>query len=310
MNPKLKGYLLGALSAATYGLNPLFTLPLYADGLNADCVLLYRYVLASVLMAAMIRWRGRTFTLARRDRLPVGFMALMMWMSSLFLFESYNYMEAGIASTMLFVYPLMVAVIMALVFRERLSATAMICIFMALMGIALLFKRPEGATLSITGTAFVMLSSLSYAVYIIGVNRPGLRSVPTVKLVFYVLVIGSVLFGIKIALSGGTLILPSRWYMWGCVAALAILPTVISFICTTAAINLIGPTPTAILGALEPATAVVVGVTVFHESMTPRDWWGLLLIVSAVTMVVGGGQISAVLVHFRRLFPRIKHHRQ
>ncbi len=307
MNPKVKGYILGIIAAATYGLNPLFALPLYADGMDADNVLFYRYLLAVPIMAVMILARGRRFRTEAHLGMPIVFMGIMMALSSLLLFESYTYMDASIASTLLFVYPLMVAGIMAAVYRERITALTAVCMLAALGGIALLFKGGDGVTLSITGTVLVMLSSLSYAIYIVGVNRPGLRQVPTVKLIFYVLVTGALLFGLKILLTpGATFLAPQHWYMWGCVLALAILPTVVSFICTTAAIQYIGPTPTAILGALEPVTAVIIGVCVFSEHLTPRDWTGMALIIVAVSLVVGGGSITSYLVRFRKLFPSLR----
>lgn len=307
MNPKIKGYILGAVAAATYGLNPLFALPLYAEGMDADSVLFFRYLLAMPLMAVMIVGRGRSFRTEGHLWLPIVLMGIMMALSSLLLFESYNYMDASIASTLLFVYPLMVAGIMAAVYRERMTVLTGVCMLAALGGIALLFKGGDGATLSVTGTVLVMLSSLSYAIYIVGVNRPGLRQVPTVKLIFYVLLTGALLFGLKIVLTpGARFTTPTHWYMWGCVVALALLPTVVSFLCTTSAIQYIGPTPTAILGALEPVTAVVIGVTVFSEHLTGRDWIGLVLIIAAVTLVVGGGTITGNLVRFRKLFPNLR----
>lgn len=306
MSPKVKGYIVGAIAAATYGLNPLFAMPLYADGMGADAVLFYRYLAAVPIMGAMAAFRGRSLALHRRELLPMLFVGILMASSSLLLFESYNFMDAGIASTLLFVYPLMVAVIMAVFFRERLAPVTVLCIVMALGGIAMLFKGSDGATLSIAGTVLVMASSLTYAGYIVAVNRPGLREVPTVKLIFYLLVLGALLFALKIALTPGSSFAgPAHWYMWGCVLALAELPTVVSFICTTAAIQYIGPTPTAILGALEPVTAVVIGVCVFGERLTARDWTGLALIIVAVSLVVGGGRVTGYLVRFRKLFPRI-----
>lgn len=308
MNAKVKGYILGAIAAATYGTNPLFTLPLYADGMDADNVLLFRYMFAVPAVALMLIWRRRYFHISRKSAVPLAFMGILMALSSLLLFLSYNYMDAGIASTLLFVYPLMVAVIMAVFFREKLTFMTAVCIILALSGIALLFKGADGVTLSVTGTAFVMLSSLSYAGYIIGVNRPGLKRVPTLKVIFYVLLTGAVMFACKIvATPGAHFIVPQHWYMWGNIIALAVLPTVISFICTTEAIQYIGPTPTAILGALEPVTAVVIGVSVFGEVLTLRDLAGLVLIIFAVSLVVAGGKITTPLVRFRRLFPSLRH---
>ena len=119
MNAKVKGYTLGAIAAATYGMNPLFALPLYSDGMDADSVLFFRYLLAIPILGIMIKARGRSFRLNRKEILPLIVLGLLVAASSLTLFLSYNYMDAGIASTILFVYPIMVALIMALVFKEK-----------------------------------------------------------------------------------------------------------------------------------------------------------------------------------------------
>lgn len=302
----VKGYVLASVAAATYGMNPLFALPLFAGGMNAESVLLLRYLLAIPLLGVMIAARGRSFRITLRQGVRLAVLGLVMAFSSLGLFLSYNYMDAGIASSLLFVYPIMVAVIMACFYGERLSPVTIVCIALALGGIALLYKSEGNATLSLTGTILVMLSSLSYAIYIVAVNRKGLNSIPTLTLTFYVLLFGVLLFVGRIA-CGSELTLPpaDRWWLWSCVVALAVFPTAISFLCTTAAIQYIGSTPTAILGALEPVTAVFFGVLVFGETLTLRIIIGLVMIIVAVTFVVAGPGLPARLTRIRRLFPRL-----
>lgn len=307
MNVKVKGYLLGALAAASYGMNPLFALPLYSDGMDPYSVLFFRYLFAIPILGIMLKARGRTFAVSRHDILPLVVMGLLLAMSSLSLFLSYNYMEAGIASTMLFVYPIMVAVIMAIFFRERITAQTASCIFVALVGIALLYKGSDGATLDATGVMWVMVSALSYALYIVGVNRPRLKGIATLKLTFYALVFGFSIF-IVCTDFGRALTFPSAWYKWGNLLALALFPTAISFLCTTQAIQYIGSTPTAILGALEPLTAVFFGVTVFGEALTPRLMFGIVMIIAAVSALVAGGSITSHLIRFKKMFPRLRRH--
>lgn len=307
MNVKVKGYLLGALAAASYGMNPLFALPLYSDGMDPYSVLFFRYLFAIPILGIMLKARGRTFAVSRHDILPLVVMGLLLAMSSLSLFLSYNYMEAGIASTMLFVYPIMVAVIMAIFFHERITAQTASCIFVALVGIALLYKGSDGATLDATGVMWVMVSALSYALYIVGVNRPRLKGIATLKLTFYALVFGFSIF-IVCTDFGRALTFPSAWYKWGNLVALALFPTAISFLCTTQAIQYIGSTPTAILGALEPLTAVFFGVTIFGEALTPRLMFGIVMIIAAVSALVAGGSITSHLIRFKKMFPRLRRH--
>lgn len=303
-NTRVTGYLLATIAATTYGMNPLFALPLYQAGMDPDSVLFFRYLLAIPIMGIMLKARGRNFRLKRGEAIPLAGMGILVALSSLTLFQSYNYMEAGIASTLLFVYPIMVALIMAGMFKERVQWLTWVCIALALWGIGLLYQSGEGTTLSLKGVGLVMLSSLSYAIYIVGVNRSKLKEVPTLKLTFYVLLFGLSLFFVRIDF-GRSLHVVNEWYTWLNLLGLAALPTALSFWCTTQAVQYIGSTPTAILGALEPVTAVVFGVTLFGESLTPRIVCGILLILAAVTIIIAGGNITGYFIRLRKLFPRL-----
>ena len=304
MNAKAKGYILGSIAAASYGMNPLFALPLYKAGMDPDSVLFFRYLFAIPLLGIMIKARGRSFKIQRKETFPLIIMGLLVALSSLTLFLSYNYMAAGIASTLLFVYPIMVALIMAMVFKEKLALQTIVCMLLALGGIGLLYKSEDGITLSLIGTLLVFASSLSYAIYIVGINQTSLKNVATLKVTFYVLLFGLSLFVARLLYSG-VLNTPDQWYLWANLLALAVFPTAISFLCTTGAIQYIGSTPTAILGALEPVTAIFFGIAVFGESLTVRESFGLVMIIVAVTLVIAGGNITSQLVRFRKLFPRL-----
>ena len=304
MNVKAKGYILGAVAAATYGMNPLFALPLYKAGMNPDSVLFFRYLFAIPVLGMMIVARGRSFKLKRKEVLPLIIMGLLVALSSLALFQSYNYMDVGIASTLLFVYPILVALIMWIAFKEKLTLPTVLCILLALGGIGLLYKSGDGSTLNLTGIILVMISALSYAIYIVGVNQSTLKNLATLSLTFYVLLFGLVLFLVRVDF-GQSLRVAETWYLWGNLIALAIFPTAISFLCTTQAIQYIGSTPTAILGALEPLTAVFFGVVVFGESLTLRLSCGMLMIILAVSLIIAGGNVTIYLVRFRKLFPRL-----
>lgn len=304
MNAKAKGYILGSIAAASYGMNPLFALPLYKAGMDPDSVLFFRYLFAIPLLGIMIKARGRSFKIQRKETFPLIIMGLLVALSSLTLFLSYNYMAAGIASTLLFVYPIMVALIMAMVFKEKLALQIIVCMLLALGGIGLLYKSEDGSTLSLIGTLLVFASSLSYAIYIVGINQTSLKNVATLKVTFYVLLFGLSLFVARLLYSG-VLNTPDQWYLWANLLALAVFPTAISFLCTTGAIQYIGSTPTAILGALEPVTAIFFGIAVFGESLTVRESFGLVMIIVAVTFVIAGGNITSQLVRFRKLFPRL-----
>lgn len=223
MNSKTKGFIYGAIAAASYGMNPLFTLPLYAAGMSVDTVLFYRYFFAVIVLGILMKMQHQSFALRKADILPLVIMGLLFSFSSLLLFMSYNYMDAGIASTILFVYPVMVAVIMGAFFKEKISAITVFSILLALAGIALLYQGDGGKPLSTIGIIFVLLSSLSYAIYIVGVNRSTLKNLSTTKLTFYAILFGLSVYIVRLNFLTDLQVIPTAW-LWGDVLALAILP--------------------------------------------------------------------------------------
>ncbi|MFR6557830.1 MAG: EamA family transporter [Alistipes putredinis] len=303
MSEKSKGTLCGIVAAVSYGMNPLGALSLYRAGINTNSVLFYRYALAAVLLAALLLVQKTSLRITRREFSVLGLLGVMFAVSSLTLFMSFHYMDAGIASTLLFVYPVMVAVIMAIFFRERISLVTVLSISLALCGIALLYRGEGGAVLNTAGVVLVMASSLSYALYIVVVNRASLN-MSSVKA--YVLravvrrgcdrVVFAVLSRPAFAASLDTL------DVGGWAAMLALIPTVVSLVLMTVAVHAIGSTPTAVMGALEPLTAVVIGVTIFGELFTARLAAGIGLILLAVTLIVAGkslhpGRLAAIIGH-------------
>ena len=204
----------------------------------------------------------------------------LMAASSLTYYQSFHFMDAGIASTILFVYPVMVAVIMATFFREKVTATTITSIILALVGIGLLYKGDAGISLSMMGVLLVMVSSLTYAVYIVIVNQSSIR--------MSLLICMTCLLAYSFTSPDLYLMLPPSPRAWFFACWLGLVPTVLSLVFMTIAVHEVGATPTAIMGALEPLTAVAIGVLVFGELFTFRLAVGIVLILSAVLLIVMG----------------------
>ena len=299
---QLRGYILGMLAAAAYGTNPLFAMPLYGEGMSVDSVLFYRYAIATVMLGALMLVKGGPFRVRRSDILALAGAGILFALSSLLLFASYNYMDVGIASTILFVYPVFVAVLMASFFHERISRITLLAIALALVGIALLSQgEGEGgaSSVSVTGIILVILSSLSYAIYMVAINKSRLRHISSLQMTFYSLVFGSLLFIVRLGFLTD-LQMPSGAVSWVCITSLGIFPTIISLLAMTVAIHDIGSTPTAILGALEPVTGLIIGIAMFGETLTGQSVSGILLILVAVTLVIAAKPIMAMLRNRRR----------
>ena len=285
---KHKGIICGILAAVCYGTNPLGALPLYEEGVNTSSVLFLRFSIATLILGVVMIANRKSFAVTRGELTTMASLGALMAVSSLTYYQSFRYMDAGIASTILFVYPVMVAVIMATFFREKVTATTITSIVLAMAGIGLLYRGDAGISLSMTGVMLVMVSSLTYAVYIVIVNQSEIR-MSIVKLTFYVLLICAMcLFAYSFTSSDLHLMLPPSPRAWFFACWLGLVPTVLSLLFMTIAVHEVGATPTAIMGALEPLTAVAIGVMMFGEAFTFRLCIGIVLILAAVLLIVAG----------------------
>lgn len=283
---KFKGIAAGCLAAIFYGTNPLGTLPLYADGITSGNVLFYRYGISVAIFAIWLVARGESLRIKWGHAIKLAILGTLIAMSSVTLYVSFHYMNAGVASTILFSYPIMTAVLMVMFFHERITWRTTIAIVLALSGIALLYHGggKGGTVLSTTGMLLVLLSSLLYALYIVYVSQFKMTMSPE-KFTFWVVFFGWIAVMVYMAFTRETpqLLHGTEW-IWG--FQLALLPTVLSLFFINIAIKSIGSTPTAIMGALEPMTAVVISCTLFGEEFTPRLAVGIVLILSAVTLII------------------------
>lgn len=283
-----KGVICGILAAVCYGTNPFGALPLYEEGVNTSSVLFYRFAMAVIMLGVMLLVERKTFCISKGELKVLGTLGFLFAASSITYYQSFRFMDAGIASTILFVYPVMVAVIMAAFFKERVTLSTVTAIVLALGGIGLLYKGDSGASLSTMGILLVMISSLTYAVYIVVVNQSRIR-MSSLKLTFYVLMICMLsLLTYSFTSPDLHLQLPPSPCAWFFACWLGLVPTVLSLVFMTIAVHEVGATPTAIMGALEPLTAVAIGILVFGEALTVQLVIGIVLIVSAVLLIVLG----------------------
>ena len=283
---QVKGFLAGIIAAVCYGTNPLGTLELYHDGFSSGSVLTYRYLLAVVMFAIVLLVRRESFAIKWGHAIRLACLGSFFALSSTTLYVSFHYMAAGIASTLLFVYPIMTAILMTAFFHEKVTWTSTIAILLAVSGVGLLYQGDGNAKLSTAGFALVMASSLLYAIYIISINQWKNNTMSNVKFTFWILVFGLITVALFTWISGESFQMLETPKQWLCAAQLALLPTVLSLFFKTISINLIGSTPAAIMGALEPVTAVVIGVCIFGESFTLQLALGIVAILAGVTLII------------------------
>lgn len=277
---------MGAIGAISYGTNPLFAVPLYGMGLEVPSVLFYRYFFATLILGIIMKVRGDQFRIARRDIAGMCILGIMFALSSVLLFEAYNYMDVGLASTLLFVEPVFIALILWLCFHERISNWTIISIAICIGGILFLCNPGEGAYVTAIGIALVIFSSLAYALYMVAINKSRIRNLPGVTITFYSLLFGMIVFAVQTHCFTRVQPVSAGCLSWACVIGISVFPTIVSLLTVAISIQYIGSVPVAILGALEPITGVLFGVLLFGEVLTVKAIAGIALILCAVITLI------------------------
>lgn len=284
---RIKGILYAAVSSSTFGLAPFFSLTLLLAGFSAFEVLSYRWGVATIALTLFGWCSGCSFRLEKKDFLVVLLLSLLRAVTSFSLLIAYQNIATGVASTIHFMYPLAVSLVMMYFFQEKKSLWVMFAVFMSLLGAALLssgeLEAKNGDT--IVGLVAACVSVFSYAGYIVGVRMTRAVRINSTVLTCYVIGLGTVLYFIG-ALTTSGLRLVADGYTWLIILGLALPATAISNITLVRAIKYAGPTLTSILGAMEPLTAVVIGVFVFKELFTLNSAIGIILILLAVSVVI------------------------
>ena len=284
MSLQTKGVILAIISAICYGMNPLGALFLYEEGLNVNSVIFYRFIFASILLAIFMLIKKDSFYLKFKEIILLALLGLLFGISAISLFNSFLHMDAGLASTVLFIYPIFVAIIMALFFKEKNSIITILSIIFAFLGVVLLYES-DGANVSNFGIFLVIVSSLCYAIYIVIINQ--YLKLSALKVTFYSMLFCTITILIHSFFDSSLNIMPLvNFNMWFYTIFLALVPTIISLLFLIKAIQLIGSTSASILGALEPLTAVLIGVYVFNEKITFWLVIGIVFILVGVILIV------------------------
>lgn len=284
---RIKGIIYAIVASSTFGLAPFFTLTLLAAGYSSFEVLSYRWGVASLCLILFGLFLKRNFCIGKKDLCVVFLLSLFRAVTSFSLVIAYQNISSGVASTIHFMYPLAVALAMMIFFHEKKSGWVISAIVMSIVGAVLLsfgnVNHNEGDTT--LGIISACISIFSYGGYIVGVRKSRAVQIDSIVLTCYVMAFGALMFIICGCFTGGVR-LETNGSLWLYILGLALPATAISNMTLVKAIQHIGPTLTSIFGAMEPLTAVVIGVLAFHEWFTVQGAIGILLIIAAVSIVV------------------------
>ena len=281
------GYPAGIVTGITYGLNPLFAKPLMNNGASTEAILFFRYGIAVVLLGAFLLLKKESFRINLRQAGVLLGLGLLYTASSAFLFEAYKYIASGLATTLVFLFPVMVAIIMVFL-KVVPSWPVWLSIAATFAGVMIMTGGTGTEAIDPTGIWFSIASAFVYALFIVIINRSkAISSIPNSLLTCYALSVGTVFFLTRCGLSGAELMTGLDGGMaWANLLGLAILPTIVSTASLAVATRNIGATKASVLGVFEPITAILVGTLVFGEELTPNIIAGILISIVAVSFMI------------------------
>lgn len=283
MNSRTRGFCAVIVSAVFFGLVPMLARIVCANGGNMISAAFYRFSLAVIPLFIYLKYA----------KIPLGITGKQFWKiviitvfgyggTALTLFLSYEYIPSGMATTIHFVYPVFVILGSILFLKERADRVKLLCITLCMAGILLFYDgHAQG---SVLGILLAFVSGITYGFYIIYLDRCGLGDMPTLKLIFYMNIIGAALL-LAGSLGAGQFTAAMNPAGWGAMLVLS-LGTSFGAVCLfQKGVRLVGPQNASILSTFEPITSLLVGSLLFQEHLTIRTFVGCVFILAAVVLV-------------------------
>ncbi len=283
---QLKGVLLAIISSSTFGLIPLFALPAIREGVGLDSVLFYRFAISAVAVGIFLLIRKVDFRVSMKELGTFFVLGGAYASTALFLTASYLYIPSGVATTIHFLYPVLVTAIMIAFFKDKISLPVIVATGMAILGVWLLSRGEGQGGVGLKGLLMVLSTVVTYAIYIVGVNKSCVHRMDGLKMTFYMLFACAVIFLVNLLVKGqGLDAMPSANAAVH-VFLLALIPTLISDLTLILAIQHVGSPTAAIMGCMEPLTAVSMGVLFLGEHFGFSQLLGVLIVLVAVFIVI------------------------
>lgn len=288
-----KGVLLGLISAIFYGMQPIFSVYLQDMGMSNESILFYRNFFGALPLAIIMIIQKTSFRLTLAELVTLTYLAFLSDGSALFQLQGFDKsagsIPTGVATTVRFVYPILTALIMMIFYKEKCGKATLLALFMAVAGVGMLSWPSESVVVKPLGVIFELLSALCYAFYVVRLNHSRVSNMDTIKLTFYVIFIGSLIFAAE-GLRLGQLQPISNGQEWKYILILSFFCTTIVNLFIVLSARLIGSTLTSMLGALEPLTAILMGLLFMGETMTVLIGIGIVLVIISVLIIIAANK--------------------
>lgn len=285
---RLIGYTLAIAQAILYSTMGVACKFLYGTGLSTGQVVSLRYF-GTVLVLGLFLLIWRKYPLFSR-RPIVYVQGFFFVLCTILYYLSVRELTANVATVLFYAYPPMVALMAAVVFKERPSARTVFALAVSMLGIVLLsgviagIVGTEDISFSPLGVAYGIGSCIAFAIYnIIGQMAVGKKDGP-LTMTFSMCVVGIVMCVIAYPADIPTLITVTPTQI-GVALFMVVFNTIIPVVMLLEAIKRIGATMTSLIGISETPFAVLFAFLVLGETLTGMQVAGSILVVLSILMV-------------------------
>lgn len=281
---RTRGALFTVLSAILFGITPAFAKWIYMDGVNASTLVFFRNLFAIVPLYVLCRWQRCSFRINVRQGIHLVLAAVIgQSVTAVMLYTSYQYIPIATATTLHFFYPVFITLICVILFRERLTSVKLVALIAATLGVACFVDG--GGKSSMTGFSLALASALTFAYYMVTVEKSGLNRLHPFVITFYF----AILVSASLWIYNGVFDLftmPGEWMTYGKMLLFSLLTSVAAMGLLQLGIRSLGAGDAAILCMFEPLTSFVSGTLFLHEEVSLLKVLGSVLILGAVTFMI------------------------
>lgn len=281
-----KGFIAVMVSAVFFGIVPLLVQTITAGGGSGFVAAFYRFLLSVPVLCLYLRLKKIPLRVTRQELGQILLITLFGYGgTTLLLFNSYHYMPSGMATTVHFMYPVFTILGSMLFLKEKVQMRKLLCAALCVAGVLLMGSGGADGEVKPLGLGLALVSGMTYAFYILYLDKSSLRTMPELKLILYMNLIAAALLGTTLAGTGAFV-----WRMeasaWIAALALAAGGSFVGAFLFQRGVRLIGPQSAAILSTFEPITSLLVGVLFCHEHLTLTSAAGCILILASVVIIM------------------------
>lgn len=278
---KTRGLIYAILAGFIYGFTPILGKLSYMEGSNTLSLTFYRSLLSIPFIFGILKYKKIPLAITKQEIKKLAILSsLGPSLTAITLYGAYNYISVGMTTTIHYIYPVLVAAVSVIIFKEKISKEKILALVLSTIGVALFFE----GSFSIIGVILALLSGVIYGAHLLYIDKSGLNAMYPFKISLFLSAFASIYMFI-FGMISKTLVFNMSIKGWIYTLLVSIFVSVLANTLITMAVKNVGPTVTAIVGMFEPITSILLGIILLNEPFTLKNIFACILILTGVLII-------------------------